>query len=69
VLIAPPWPEIYERDTERRQDLEEAERTYIVMQKTYADAGYDLIELPRVSVDERVRFVVETLRLPGASRF
>jgi predicted ATPase len=65
VLIAPPWPEIYEQDTERKQDLEEAERTYLAMQKTYAEFGYVLIELPRVSVEERLRFALETLRLPG----
>lgn len=28
VFIAPPWPEIFEQDSERRQDLDEAERTY-----------------------------------------
>jgi predicted ATPase len=69
VLIAPPWPEIYAQDAERKQDLEEAERTYVAMQETYADFGYDLIELPRVSIDERLKFVVEALRLPGVSRF
>jgi predicted ATPase len=63
VLIAPPWPEIHRKDEERRQDPDEAERTYAVMQETYTGLGYDLVELPRAPVEERLRFVVETLDL------
>jgi predicted ATPase len=28
VFVAPPWPEIFAQDEERRQTLDEAERTY-----------------------------------------
>ena len=45
------------QDDERKQTLDEAERTYRVMTRTYSDAGYELVELPRVSVEERARFV------------
>ncbi|MFG2014975.1 AAA family ATPase [Actinomadura geliboluensis] len=62
VFIAPPWPEIYEQDTERKQSLAEAERTYESMVTTYAEYGYELVELPRVPVEERVRFVTDQLR-------
>ncbi|MFI0355198.1 AAA family ATPase [Actinomadura sp. 9N407] len=61
VFIAPPWPEIYEHDGERRQSLDEAERTYAAMVETYRGYGYELIILPRVSVEARARFVVERL--------
>lgn len=61
VFIAPPWPEIFSQDAERKQTLEEAERTYDAMVKIYPACGYELIELPRVSVEERVRFVLEAL--------
>ena len=57
VFIAPPWPDIFTQDDERKQTLDEAERTYRVMARTYSDAGYELVELPRVSVEERARFV------------
>ncbi|MGH3905836.1 MAG: AAA family ATPase [Pseudonocardiaceae bacterium] len=43
VFIAPPWPEIFEQDSERRQDLDEAERTYEVMVDTYTGLGYELV--------------------------
>lgn len=62
-LIAPPWPEIYRKDAERRQDPEEAERTHAAMRETYAELGYELIELPKSPVEERLRFVIETLGL------
>lgn len=58
VLIAPPWPEIFEQDRERKQTPEEAARTYHAMVATYCELGYELVEIPRVSIDERVEFVV-----------
>jgi predicted ATPase len=57
VFIAPPWPAIFAHDAERKQSPEEAARTYQAMVETYADYGYELIELPRTSVAERVAFV------------
>lgn len=33
VFIAPPWKEIYETDTERKQDFAEAERTEFILDK------------------------------------
>jgi predicted ATPase len=58
VFIAPPWPEIFRRDRERRQSLDEAERTYEAAAAIYGDLGYELIELPRLSVAERLRFII-----------
>ncbi|AJY29968.1 AAA domain protein [Burkholderia thailandensis 34] len=60
-FIAPPWPEIYARDAERRQDYAEAVRTYDAMVDAYAACGYRLVELPRASVDERCRFVLDAV--------
>lgn len=64
VFLAPFWPEIFERDTERRQDLEEADATCAAMVEVYGLFGYDLIALPKASVAERVRFVQAAIR-PG----
>jgi predicted ATPase len=63
VFAAPPWPEIYVRDGERRQSAETAERTYEAVTAAYRHYGYDLVELPRASVAERLRFITE--RVPG----
>ena len=62
VFIAPVWPEIFGQDAERRQDLDEARRTFDAMAEVYPRFGYDLIELPKASVAERLAFVLETIR-------
>ncbi|WP_315923791.1 AAA family ATPase [Mesorhizobium sp. SP-1A] len=58
VFMLPPWPQIFRQDDERRQDFDEAARTHAAMAETYAGLGYDLVEVPRASVAERMRFVV-----------
>jgi predicted ATPase len=63
VLIAPPWQDIFQQDRERKQDFDEAIRTYDAMVATYYECGYELIELPRVSVEERARFVLHHIGL------
>jgi predicted ATPase len=57
VFLAPPWPEIFTQDAERKQTLAEAEATYQVMREIYTGLGYDLMELPFVSIAERAAFV------------
>ncbi len=66
VFIAPPWREIYAQDAERKQDFAEAQRTYDAMVGTYTGLGYELVELPRVSVEERVGFVVDAISVMQA---
>lgn len=58
VFVAPPWREIYVTDAERDHAWETAVRTYDVMVEAYTAAGYELVELPRVPVAERVAFVL-----------
>jgi predicted ATPase len=66
VFIAPPWPEIFQQDRERKQDFEEAVRTYHAVLATYAENAYDVVEIPRVPVEERVRFVLDYIG-PGSN--
>jgi len=56
---APPWPEIFTQDEERKQTLDEAERTFRSVTGVYAELGYELVPLPLVSVEERVGFVLD----------
>jgi predicted ATPase len=62
VFIAPFWPDIFTQDAERKQTPDEAERTFHMMERTYAACGYELEELPRASVDSRLNFVRERCR-------
>jgi predicted ATPase len=61
VFIAPPWEEIFEQDRERKQDFTEAVRTYEAMVSAYTESGYELVELPRVPIEERVTFVLKAI--------
>jgi len=58
VFVAPPWPEIYVNDAERRQDFAEAIRSYDAVVDAYESCGYELVALPKSTVDERVDFVL-----------
>ena len=58
VFIAPPWREIFHQDIERKQDFDEAQRTCESLSSTYKGLGYDLVELPRVAVEARVKFIL-----------
>lgn len=62
VLIAPPWLEIFSQDSERKQSFEEAVATYEAMVWTYAAFGYELIPLPLTPIEERMDFVLDTIR-------
>jgi predicted ATPase len=61
VFIAPPWQEIFAQDRERKQDFEEAMRTYQAIAAAYAERGYELIEMPLSSVEGRTRFVLQNI--------
>jgi predicted ATPase len=57
VFIAPPWREIYRTDTERTQTWAEARLVFDLAAESYRRLGYDLVELPKASVEQRVAFV------------
>ena len=61
VFIAPPWKEIFRQDLERKQDFDEAVRTYDSLVETYRSCEYELVEIPRLSVEDRVRFILGNL--------
>ena len=58
VFMAPPWREIYETDSERKQSFDEAVKTFSLMQKTYEVCRYEVVVLPRTSVEERVELIL-----------
>ncbi|MBL6081667.1 AAA family ATPase [Belnapia sp. T18] len=62
VFIAPPWPEIFGQDAERKQSPDEAQATYEAMVGTYSEYGYELTHLPHTSVEERTRFILARIQ-------
>lgn len=61
VFITPPWQEIYENDAERKQDFNEAIRTYEMMKQVYTRFEYNLVDIPRLPVSDRVCFILDHL--------
>ncbi|MGH9614378.1 MAG: AAA family ATPase [Bryobacteraceae bacterium] len=61
VFIAPPWKAIYETDSERKQDFDEAVQTHEQMVDVYEECGYKLLELPQLGPAERADFVIYQL--------
>ncbi|TPN81563.1 ATPase [Mesorhizobium sp. CU2] len=59
VFVAPPWPEIFTQDEERKQTLDEAERTFLSVTGVYTELGYELVPLPLAPFEERVGFVLD----------
>ncbi len=60
VFIAPPWSDIFINDNERPQTFNECLRLHNLILETYVELGYRVVMLPRVSVAERVWFVLKT---------
>jgi predicted ATPase len=61
VFLAPPWPEIYKTDPERRHGFDVALAEYSRLLKTYPSLGYEILILPKLAVSERVDFVLNLL--------
>jgi predicted ATPase len=61
VFLAPPWPEIYTLDQERRHDFAEAVAEYDRLIAVYPALGYDIHVLPKVSVSERADWILASL--------
>lgn len=60
-FLFPPWPEIYCHDTERKQDFKEAIETYHAVKEGYLNCGYEVIEIPKVSITERAEYILKII--------
>ncbi len=62
VFMAPPWPEIYRTDAERRHCFDDARGEYGRLMLAYPRFGYGTFVLPKVSPGARADFVLHTLK-------
>jgi predicted ATPase len=58
VFVAPPWPELFVTDAERRHELAQAVAEHDRLRKDHARLGYEVVPLPRIPVPERAAFVL-----------
>jgi predicted ATPase len=61
IFLLPPWEEIYTSDAERYETYDEALKIHEHLVETYIKNGYQLIEVPKKSVEERSNFIVANL--------
>lgn len=58
VFLLPPWKEIYKNDNERYETFKEAESIYSFLIETYLSFGYNIVEVPKLSVENRCNFII-----------
>lgn len=61
VFVLPPWEDIYESDEARYENFEQAKLIFNHLLETYQNYGYQLIEVPRAKVEERVQYILSQL--------
>jgi predicted ATPase len=61
LFIAPPWPEIYCDDPERRHGLDAAMAEYMRLLRVYPSLDYETVILPKIGIEDRAEFVLQTL--------
>jgi len=61
VFILPAWEDIYITDTERKQTWDEALKTEEAMRMVYSKYGYEVIEIPKIDIPGRLKFIEENL--------
>jgi len=61
IFLLPPWREIYQSDNERYENYEQAKLIHEHLVETYSKYGYELLEVPKDTVENRVAFILERL--------
>lgn len=61
IFILPIWKKIYVSDSERYESYEQAILIQKHLIKTYKKYGYELIDVPKDTVENRLQFIIENL--------
>ncbi len=61
VYLLPMWKGIYITDGERFESYGEALQIHDHLREAYTNSGYDVIEVPKDSVPNRIRFILKSL--------
>ena len=68
VLIVAPWEQIYAVDEERTMSFEDTVGFHDAIVHAYEEAGYELIEVPRGSIENRAAFVLASIQVHPTTR-
>ncbi len=61
IFMTPPWKEIYTQDDERKHAFEDGVKEYNQLLRFYPQCGYHIIELQKICVEDRVKFILSTI--------
>jgi len=61
VFILPPWEDIYVGDEARYENFKQSQLIFEHLKETYQNYGYDLIEVPTGTINQRVDFIKQHL--------
>jgi len=64
VLIVAPWEQVYAVDEERTMSFGDTIGFHDAIVRAYEGAGYELIEVPRGSIEDRAAFVQTSIQDP-----
>lgn len=62
VFFTPPWEAIFTKDAQRWEDFERAEAIHRGLVEIYQRLGFEIHELPFVSVQERMEHILSVLK-------
>ncbi len=62
VFLLPMWQDIFVKDGERFESYEDALKISECLLNTYRDFDYDVIEVPKSSVAERIEFILQNIK-------
>jgi predicted ATPase len=62
VFVTPPWEQIYGNDAERRHSFEAGREAHSEVLRAYRECAYELVEVPKAPVEERVDFILHHAR-------
>ena len=65
VFFAPQWPQIYRRDDTRRHSIQSALAETEHLRRRLPELGYRLLTLPKASIAQRARFVLDRTGIPS----
>lgn len=61
IFLLPPWGAIYTVDNERFESFDEALKIHDYLEDIYKKLGYNIIEVPFGSIQERTNFIINSL--------
>ncbi len=57
----PVWEDIYQQDSERYENLDQAKKISGIIKDEYESLGYDVIEVPKTTIENRITFILKHL--------